>query len=163
VSDDWIEQLTRDFQDTITRGVYEGIAQLPEEQRDRVMACQAHACLQEFVKLYDLPETLDFDTFLARIATGGPSKIKIQRDGDIILWEEQHEGQCMCPLVRREVVPLQPALCACATHWLRLLIERYARRPCHVELRESVAQGTTNCVFVVTLGVPAAPSDRGSR
>lgn len=151
MADDWIEQLTRDYQDTITRGAYVGIYQLPEQQLDRVMACQAHACVDEFVKLYDLPEQLDLDTFLARMATGGPSRITIQRDGDIILWEEEHEGQCMCPLVRRNVIPLRPELCVCAVHWLRMLIERHTQRPVHVELVDSVAKGGKNCLFHITL------------
>jgi len=152
MSDDWIEQLFRDYQNAITRGMYEGIAQLPEPQRDRVMACQAHACVDEFVKLYDLPDSLDLETFLARMNGGGPSQIRIQREGNRILWEEHHEGRCMCPLVRRDIVPLQPALCACAVHWLRMLVERFAHCPCHVELLESVASGARNCVFAVTLG-----------
>lgn len=152
MSDDWIEQLSRDYQNAITRGLYEGIAQLPQMQQDRVMACQAHACVEEFVKLYDLSPSLDLETFLARMKGGGPSKIEIRREGSHILWQERHQGVCMCPLVRRDVVPLQPALCACAVHWLRMLVERFAQRPCHVELLESVAGGAESCVFSVTLG-----------
>ena len=155
MADDWIEQLARDYQDTITRGAYVGIYQLPEQQLDGFMACQAHACVNEFVKLYDLPEQLDLDTFLTRMATGGPSRINIQRSGDTIFWEEQHEGQCMCPFVRRDVIPLNPALCRCAVHWLRMLIERHARRPVHVELVDSVAKGGKNCLFRVTLSAEA--------
>ncbi len=154
MSDDWIADLVRDFQDTITRGTFAGISQLPEPQRDSVLACQARACVDEFVKLYDLPDNLDFDGFLARMTIGGPSKINVRRDGDTIVWEELHEGQCMCPLVRREVIPLQAMLCGCAVHWLRMLIERFAHRPCRVELLDSVARGSMNCVFSVTLGAP---------
>ena len=152
MADDWIEELTRDYQDTITRGAYDGIYQLREQQLDGVMTCQAQACVEAFVKLYDLPEQLGLDTFLTRMATGGPSRITIRRDGDTILWEEEHEGRCMCPLVRRNVIPLKPALCVCAVHWLRMLIERHAHRPAHVELIDSVAKGGRNCVFRVTLG-----------
>lgn len=151
MAEDWIEQLTRDFQDKITRGTYEGIYALEGEALDGVMQCQAHACFEAFVQLYALPEDLDLDAFLARIATGGPSRILIQRDGNTILWDEQHEGQCMCPFVRREVVALKPALCGCAVHWLRKLIERHARRPAEVELLDSVAQGSQNCLFRITL------------
>jgi hypothetical protein len=161
VADDWIEQLTRDFQDSITRGAYAGISQLPERQLDSVMACQAHACVDAFVKLYELPEELDLDAFLARMATGGPSRINIQRSGDTILWDEIHEGQCMCPLVRRNIIPLTPALCVCAVHWLRGLLERHAHRPVHVELLDSVAKQGTNCVFRATLGPPIAHADTG--
>ncbi len=127
------------------------MAQLPAEQADRLVACQAHACVEAFVTLYDLPDTLDLDAFLARMAAEGPSTVKIRRAGNTILWDEQHNGKCMCPLVRRAVVPLHPLLCVCAAHWLRMLIERFAHRPCRVELLGSVVKGTSNCVFAVTL------------
>ena len=151
MSDDWIEQLTRDYQDVIVGGLYEGVYALGEESLDRVMRCQAEACFREFVKLYDLSESLDLDSFLSRMKTGGPSPIDIRRDGDTILWEERHGGRCMCPLVRREVVPLHTGLCRCAVHWLRMLIERHARRPAEVELLQSVAAGGDNCVFRISL------------
>jgi len=152
MAEDWIEELLRQYQDVVTRGVYEGIYRLDEEARASVLACQGRVCCEEFVKLYDIPADLDLETFFTRMATGGPSRIRIQRDGDTILWEELHEGQCMCPLVKRGVVPLQPELCVCAVHWLRLLIERHARRSAKVELLESVARGSESCVFRVTLG-----------
>lgn len=157
MGEDWIEQLMRDYQDSITTGVYDGVFRLPAAEVDTVMQCQAGACVEAFVKLYDLPDTLDFDTFLSRMTIGGPSKINIRRDGDVMYWEEMHEGQCMCPLVRRSVIALTPGLCGCAAHWLRMLVERFARRPARVELLESVADGRQNCVFRVTLGeAPAA-------
>ncbi len=151
MAEDWIQQLIRDYQDTITKGLYEGIYRLEPKQLDGVMQCQAHACFEAFVKLYDIPEELDLDAFLERMSIGGPSKIAIRRDGDTILWEELHEGQCMCPLVKREVVALEPGLCVCAVHWVRKLIERHARRPARVEMLESVATGSRNCVFRITL------------
>lgn len=161
MADDWIEQLMRDYQDTVTRGAYQGIYELDEQARDGVMRCQAHACVGAFVRLYDLREDLDLEAFLARMATGGPSKIRIRRDGDTILWEEQHEGQCMCPLVRREVIPLHPALCSCAVHWLRMLVERHFQGKARVELLDSVAQGGENCVFRITLCSETPPAHQG--
>lgn len=152
MGDDWIQELMRDYQDAITCGVYEGICRLSEEGRNTVMEHQARACMEAFVKLYDLPAHLELDAFLARMGTGGAGKVNIRRQGGTILWEEQHEGECMCPLVRRNVVPLGPTLCICAVHWLRMLVERHARRPARVELMDSVANGARNCIFRITLG-----------
>jgi len=148
---DWVELLARDYQDDITRGLYKGVYALPEKELDAVMACQARDCVQAFFKLYDLPDELDLDAFLERMTTGGSSKIDIERDGDTILWRERHAGQCMCPLVRRNVITLKPGLCHCAVHWLRMLIERYADRSARVELIESAATGVQDCVFRITL------------
>jgi len=151
MAEDWIDKLMRDYQDEVTRGLYRGIYALPEKHLDAVMHCQAQDCVEAFVKLYDLPAELDLDSFLKRMAGGGPSQIDIERDGNTIVWRERHRGECMCPLVRREVISLKPGLCHCAVHWLRLLIERYADRTARVELLESVAGGGADCVFRITL------------
>lgn len=157
MAEDWIQELMRDYQDAITRGVHEGICRLGDEARNTVMEEQARACVAAFVKLYDIPEHEDLDAFLARMRTGGPSKIDIRREGETILWEEQHDGECMCPLVRRNVIRLRPTLCICGAHWLRMVVERHARRPARVELLDSVASGSKNCVFRITLGAADRP------
>jgi hypothetical protein len=151
MSDDWIQELMRDFQDRITCGALRGVFRLDDNSVDIVMQEQASTCVAEFVKLYDLPADMGLDAFLERMTIGGPSKIDIERDGDTILWKERHEGECMCPLVRREVIELNPKLCNCAVHWLRMLVERHTKRPVRVELLDSVAQGNKDCIFRVTL------------
>ena len=149
--EDWITKLIRDYQDTITRGAFEGIYQLDEKGLNTVMEGMARTCAHAFVKLYDIAEDLDLDSFLAKMTAGGTSKIHIQRDGNTILWDEQHEGQCMCPFIRRNVIPLKPSLCVCALHWLRMLIEPHVDKPVRVEMLDSVAQGSQNCVFRITI------------
>jgi hypothetical protein len=158
MSDNPIEKLIRDFQDGITRGTYDGIYALDEPGLERVMECQADACVRAYVDLYQIPADLDLDAFLERIRMGGSSKVEIRRDGNTILFEELHGGQCVCPLVTREVIPLKPQLCRCAVHWLRKLFERHVRGPVRVELVDSAAQGSQNCVFRVEIDDPSPPS-----
>jgi hypothetical protein len=152
MSDDWIEQALRGFQDAITTGAYEGIYALPPSARDRVLESQAGACVHTFVELFGISKDLTLDDFLDKMRYGGSSKVEITRDGDTFLWDEQHEGQCMCPLVKRGVVPLSPELCGCAIHWLRMLVQRHTEKPVSVELLDSVAKGARNCAFRVRLG-----------
>lgn len=152
MSDDWIEQALRGFQDAITKGAYEGIYALEEPARDRVLESQAGACVHAFVELFGISKDLTLDEFLDKMRYGGSSKVEITRDGDTILWDEQHEGQCMCPLVKRGVVPLAPELCGCSVHWLRMLVQRHTDAKVSVELRDSVARGSRNCTFRVRLG-----------
>lgn len=156
MSEDWLEELFRDYQDAITRGAYQGIYALDGEALDAVMREQASSCVHSFVKLFDIPANLDLDGFLEAMATGGSTKVNITRDGDTIVWEEEHNGECMCPLVKRGVVALKPQLCVCGVHWLRMLVERHAQRPVEVELLESVATGSRNCSMRITLGSPDA-------
>jgi hypothetical protein len=122
------------------------------------MDAQADTCMQAFVALHDIPADLDLDAFLERMRTTGPSRIMFDRpDADTIVWSELHDGVCVCPHVRQGVVELDPKLCSCGATWVRLLIERHARRHATVSLVESVATGARNCVYRITLGAPLRP------
>jgi hypothetical protein len=150
---DWVEQLMRSFRDKLVGGLYEGVYQLEGEPLHRVMDAQAEACVQAFVALTEIPAGLDFDAFMERMRIAGPSKVELERvSDDELLWRELHRGECVCPHVRQGVIPLDPKLCICGATWVRLLIERHARRAATVTLVESVATGAENCVYRVTLG-----------
>lgn len=151
MSEDWLEQALRGFQDAITRGAYGGIYALEPSARDRVLESQAGSCVHAFVELFQVSKELSLDEVLEKMRYGGSSKVEISRLGDTIIWDEQHEGECMCPLVKRGVVLLRPELCSCAVHWLRMLVERHTEKKVSVELLDSVANGARNCTFRVTL------------
>lgn len=149
---DWVEQLMRSFRDRLVAGLYEGVYALEGSPLRRVMDAQAEACVLAFVALTEIAPELDLESFLERMKTSGPSRVVIERVGDDeLLWTELHEGECVCPHVRQNVVRLDPKLCLCGETWVRLLIERHARRPAEVELVESVATGARNCVYRVRL------------
>ncbi len=153
---DWVTELMRSFQDRITGGLLHGVYQLEGEPLERVLGAQARACVDAFVELADIPADLDYDGLLRRMKTDGPSKIEITVLGpDEYLWTELHQGECVCPYVRRGVAPLDPKLCRCGETWVRMLVERHARRPAAVEVVESVATGSQSCVYRVRLGPPA--------
>lgn len=143
----------RQFQDRLVGGLYRGLYELEGVPLRRVMDAQADTCAQAFVALHQIPPHLDLEQFLERMKTAGPSRITVERHGDdTLLWTEWHEGECVCPHVRRGTIPLDPKLCLCGETWVRLLIERHARRHAHVALSESVATGAKNCVYRITLG-----------
>jgi hypothetical protein len=152
------DELVRQFQDRIVAGTWNGLRGLDEAGFDGVMACQAASCAQAYVQLFQIPDTLDLDGFLERMVLGGSSKIEIRREGNTIRWEEIHGGECMCPLVKRGVVPLEPGLCRCAVHWVRDLFARHVKGPVHVRLLDSVALGAQNCTFEVVVDDPSPRS-----
>lgn len=155
---DWVEQLMRSFREKLVGGLYEGIFSLEGESLQRVMGAQAEACVQGFVALTSIPADLDFPAFLERMKTSGPSKVELVRvSDDELLWRELHCGECVCPHVRQGVIRLDPKLCICGATWVRLLVERHARRAATVTLVESVATGSENCVYRVALGEPLPP------
>jgi hypothetical protein len=126
---DWVERLMASFSNRLVGGLYEGIYALEEPHLSRVLDTQAEACVHAFVALADIPAELPFDEFLERLKTAGPGRVQVERlTADALLWTELHHGECVCPHVRREVIRLDPKLCLCGETWVRLLIERLARR-----------------------------------
>jgi len=102
---DWVEVLNRpDYQDKLTHGLYEAIYRLGDASVDALMEGQARTCVRAFAVLAGLPAPMDLDAFLQTMRTAGPSRIEIRREGDTIYWREQHQGEWVCPLVRRSVV-----------------------------------------------------------
>ena len=160
MAEDLLEKMVRDFQDRIVRGSYDGIYRLEGRALDCVMECQATECATAYTELYGIADVLPLDAFLERMQLGGSSKITVERSGNEILWTEHHEGRCVCPLVTRGVIPLDPKLCGCAEHWVRKLFERRVVGPVRVELVDSAAKGGQNCVFRVTIDDASPPPPR---
>ncbi|HXF51279.1 MAG TPA: hypothetical protein VNM43_06325 [Dehalococcoidia bacterium] len=160
----WVTELMRSYRDRLLGGLYEGIYRLEGEPLRQLMDAQAETCVSAFVALMDIPADLDFESFLERMRISGPSQIRIERTGpDALLWTEVHRGECVCPYVRQGVIRLDPKLCLCGETWVRLLVERHARRRARVSLVESVATGAENCVYRVELGEPLPQRPGSSR
>lgn len=152
---DWVSELMAAYRDRLVGGLYGGIYRLEGAPLRAVMDAQAETCMHAFVALHDIPPGLDLDAFLERMKTAGPGRVRIDRVGnDELLWTELHEGACVCPHVRQNIIPLDPKLCLCGETWVRLLVERHAHRPAQVSLVESVATGARDCVYRIVLGAP---------
>lgn len=152
---DWVQELMRSYRDRLLGGLYEGIYALDGEPLRRLMDAQAETCVSAFVALTDIPAHLDFDAFLERMRLSGPSPVTVERvNSEELVWTELHRGECVCPYVRQGVIRLDPKLCLCGETWVRLLVERHARRRAQVSLVESVATGAENCVYRIRLGEP---------
>lgn len=152
---DWVSELMAAYRDRLVGGLYSGIYRLEGAPLREVMDAQAETCMQAFVALHDIPPDLDLDGFLERMKTAGPGRVRIDRlGGGEFLWTELHEGACVCPHVRQNIIPLDAKLCLCGETWVRLLVERHARRHARVSLVESVATGARDCVYRIVLGAP---------
>jgi hypothetical protein len=148
---DWIQQLIRDYQDTLTCGLYEAIYKLDGRSVETLMRAQGRTCAGAFLKLSDVHSPMALDDFLKVMRTAAPSKIEIRRDGDVIEWIELHQGECVCPFVRRKVVRLDPKLCICGAQWVQHLFESIAHTRVEVETVETVATGAQNCHYRVCM------------
>jgi len=148
---EWVEKLMRDYQDKLTCGLFESIYELDGDSVNALMKGQAKTCASAFIDLAGLPVPMDLDAFLDRMRISSPSQLEIQREGDVIHWTEVHHGECVCPLIRRKVIRLDPKLCMCGAYWVKDLFERVAGTHVEVETMETVATGAENCRFRVTV------------
>lgn len=147
----WVQDVMRDFQDKLTRGLYEAIYALDPPSTHALMCAQGRACSAGFLELAGLRGPLSLEELLNTMRFSGPSQVDIHRDGNIIFWEERHEGECVCPFVRRGVIRLDRQLCICGAHWVKYLFEHLAATPVDVDIVSTVATGARNCFFVVRL------------
>ena len=158
---DSTHELLREYQDKLTCSLYEAIYRLDGASLDTLMEAQSRSCLGVFFDLTAPPSPMDLDSFLDAMRTAGTSQVDIQRDGDVIYWTEQHQGRCICPFVRLEVVSLDPKLCTCAVHFVQRLFQTLAKTSTTVEMLETVATGAENCRFRVTIQRGPEPADEG--
>ncbi len=152
---EWVQDLIRDYQDTLTCGLYEAIYQLDDAAVERLMHAQARTCVGAFLGFADLSPPMTLDDFLKAVRTAGPSPIEIRRDGDVIEWVERHGGECVCPFVRRKVVRLDSKLCICGAHWVQQLFATVAHTQVEVETVATAATGSQNCHFRISVKGPA--------
>ena len=155
-------ELMREYQDKLTRSLYEAIYRLDDTALDALMEAQSRSCLGVFFGLTAPPSPMDLDSFLDAMSTAGTSQVDIQRDGNLIYWTERHQGRCICPLVRLEVVSLDAKLCTCAVHFVERLFRTLAKTPVSVEMIETVATGAENCCFRVTIEDVPEPAGHGA-
>ena len=148
---EWVETLMRDFQDRLTGGLFETIYKMDDAAVDTLMEGEAQTCVSAFVDLTGLSVPMSLDSFLEKMQTSGPSKVRLERDGDVILWTELHQGKCVCPLVTRDVISLNPKLCICGAYWVKHLFKTVANTEVDVETIETVAHGAENCRFRITV------------
>ncbi len=151
-SQEFVEELLRSHQDDIVRGLFRGIFALDESSLNALTGEMASACRARFLRVSNMPTDLDLDGMLEWFRRAGPERIEISRTGDEIMWREEREGQCMCPLVRRKIIDLDAKMCACSAEWTRSLVEQFHGGPVTIEIVESVATGSNSCTFRLTLG-----------
>ncbi len=148
---EWVQNMMRDYQNKITRGLFETIYEVDGPCLGSIMEGQAESCVTAFVDLTSLPVPMDLDAFLEHMRTSGASQVKIHREGNVIHWDEFHQGECVCPLIRLDVIRLDAKLCICGAHWIKHLFKVATGTTVEVETVETAATGAQNCTFRITV------------
>jgi hypothetical protein len=148
--DESVDEELRCYQDRLTCGLYEAIYDLDDASRDTVMKRQAQTCVAAFLDLAGLPTPMDLDSFRRAMRDAQPIGAEIRKEGNVLHWTQNQRNQCVCPLVQRRAVRLDPKLCVCSAYWVRYLFEEIGHTPVRVEIVETVARGGQTCRFKIT-------------
>ncbi|NIN94924.1 MAG: hypothetical protein GTN71_06535, partial [Anaerolineae bacterium] len=123
-ADDELEEMLLAFQDKLICGVYEAIYDLDEASLDTIMLCQAQACMATFLDFTGLTSPMPLDSLQDAMRNARPFGADIRQEGNVIYWTGNERGHCVCPLVRRGVIRLDPKLCICGACWVKHLFEK---------------------------------------
>lgn len=148
---DWVRDLMRDYQNKLTRGIFETIYEAEPACANPVIDGLAKTCVSAFIDLTSMDVPMEVDAFLEHMRSSGPSQVDIQRDGNVLHWNELHKGECVCPLIRLDVIRLDPKLCRCAEQWVKGLFKTVTGTDVEVETVGTAATGAQNCSFRITL------------
>ncbi len=148
--DESVDEELRCYQDRLTCGLYEAIYDLDDASLDTVMKRQARACVAAFLDLAGLPTPMDLDSFRKAMRGAQSMGAEIKQEGDVIHWTQNQRDRCVCPLVQRGAVRLDPKLCACSAYWVKYLFEEIGHTPVSVEIVETVARGGQTCRFKIS-------------
>ncbi len=145
----------------IVDAAYAGIAELPQEYRDRVLKKMSKACSDQAKLVLGCQPGMDWEDYKCHMAELKPpfGPRKITQVGDIVHWTyvppKDKEGKpiCQCPLAMFGWMQGRPELCACSANSVRSYIEEYTdMRVDSVEtLGSPQVNGEDECRFLVHL------------
>ena len=154
----------------IVDAAYAGIAELPPEQRDRVLMKISKACSEQAKLVLGCHPGMDWEDYKKHM-TGlkppfGPRKIT--QIGDIVHWTyvppKDKDGRpiCQCPLAMFDWIEGRPELCACSANSTASYIEEYTgREVATVEVLGSPqVGGEDECRFLIHLKPSAFTSPK---
>ncbi len=131
-------------------GLMEGLQEVDEETRKKILAKCGQACAQAhsveiFKKAWE--NSNDIDNFLENLNQQF-GEVKYERKNDDTL--SVTYPRCFCPLVNLGFVN-SPSLCDCSPSWLKENFETVLDKPVTVISEETVSRGGKACRFTVTI------------
>lgn len=147
---DEIEKGLREFLDYWFSGLIQGLEELDEPSRRKVLDSCGRACAQSHTLSVFREARLastDMDSLLQNLSLRFPSAVYEQADPHTI---KVIYRQCGCDLVRLGLVK-SPIFCDCTEANLRENFQQVLGVPVHVTLETSILRGGTHCALTVSL------------
>jgi hypothetical protein len=134
-----------------------------EKSRNMCLEATGRLCNSLFLAYVGLNTDTDIDTFIENFNKAFPGERKLERKGDVILYEyfqgvgsHTAKGQCGCPMIRNKHLPPIPLWCKCGTNFEKAMFEAVVKHPVQVELLDSpLTTGSDNCRWLIHLKPPA--------
>ncbi len=144
--DKWIKDFLKMWFD----GLMEGIDQLDEEIRLKVLEMTGRACAKAhatvlFEKAWDESKQ-DLNLFIKKINEKMGAEIYSRKgENELIATYEK----CYCPLVSLGLTN-SPTLCNCSPNWVKENFETIFKKPVKITTNETVLRGGEKCNFTVS-------------
>lgn len=144
--DKWIKSFLKMW----FNGLMEGIEQLDEETRVKVLEMTGRACAKAhatvlFEQAWEESKQ-DLDMFIIKANEKMGAEIYSRKgENEIIALYEK----CYCPLVSLGLTN-SPTLCNCSPNWLKHNFETIFGKPVKVTTNDTVLRGSKKCQFVVS-------------
>jgi len=145
----------------IVEAAYEGIGELPPEDRDRMLMKMSKACSDQAKMVLDCKPGMSWEAYKKHMGALAPpfGPRKITQIGDIVHWtyvppkDKKGKPICQCPLAMFGMMKGRPELCGCSANSVRAYIEEYTNKKVDsVEtLGSPQVDGTDECRFLVHL------------
>lgn len=156
-----IKELLHGWLYQIVGAAYEGIGELPPEQRDRILMKISKACSEQAKLVLDCKPGMDWEDYKTHMAELKPpfGPRKVTQIGDIVHWTyvppKDKDGRpiCQCPLIMFGWMQPRPEVCACSANSVASYIEEFTgREVATVEtLGSPMVNGEDECRFLVHL------------
>jgi hypothetical protein len=151
---------------SLVRGLMEGVFELDEESRNKVLSRMGWHCFNGFKEFLPPMSTgLDLDSAFEWLNGSVPHQRRFEKAGDTIVWDGEMAdvyGSCMCVLVRLGIIEPRPELCVCSAHHCKTALEEITGLQTEAELVESVNSGCRDCVYRFHLKPTAYSSKSGT-
>lgn len=134
----------------------DGLNQIDEETRNKVMRLCGEACAKETIwgPSLDIAERISreekgLDKIIERLNTEISWCGRWIKSNDLI---SATCNKCGCPLVRHGVVKNTEVFCNCSKGWVETIFSTLLKKPVKVRLEKAIGRGDDECRFIVHLG-----------
>lgn len=127
----------------------EGLAELPENQREKLLShCAGFHWRENRMDRVTQQFQGDLEGFLSFLTESWGWKIT-RLEGENRLLADENKKACVCPLAVQLGETVSPLLCGCSEKFAGAMFSAVLEREAHARVRRSVLRGGESCVYEI--------------